>query len=322
MEADYNWLCTCKCYNFTILPRASYKFIVVYFDHTCFDIWIYNYIQTITQKNNTEENNMKKAITVLMLLVMCLPIALASTTINTNWDGSGTFETHWVAGDDATSDFWTAGHVIIGSFSATDSDNNPYGYGVDSTTSQVEAQVGNGGYMEFVNTRTDSKSSAYGDAGEVSYTYIESSDAAGLNFRTSSNYASMTNSQYGFHSSNHFSADGDFVIQHSLYDDTDEGAWIMNTGSGTTNIDLMCESTWGKTGSFQFGKGCGCYTNADVLATGAGYFEVGAVADNQIDADVLPFTIYGDETSGSARYELNVNYGNGFNFGNFALSGN
>ena len=262
-------------------------------------------------------------LSVMAMLLLAVGVS-ASTTVNTNWNGGGNFDVHFVAGDDATSDFWTSGNLISGNYQATDSDNNPYGYGVDSVTTQVEADVANGGWMQFRNERTDSKESAYGNAGEVSYSYVKSSDGtAGLNFRTGMNYASMSNSQYGWNSNNHFTASGSsFIVQHSLYDDTGEGAWIQNTGSGTTNINLMSESTWGKTGSFEFGKGCGCYTNAEVSATGSGVFEVGAVADNQIDADVLPFTIYGDGSSGSAKYLLSATYGNGFDFGNFALSGN
>ena len=98
--------------------------------------------------------------------------------------------------------------------------------------------------------------------------------------------------------------------------------WILNTGSGTSNIDLMSESTWGKTGSFQFGKGCGCYTNADVTSTGAGTFKVGAIAENQITVDLPSITINGDGILGSAQYLLQVTYGTGFSFSNFALSGN
>ena len=50
----------------------------------------------------------------------------AATTVDTAWNGAGTFETHFNAGDDATADFWTGGSLISGEWHATDSDNNPY----------------------------------------------------------------------------------------------------------------------------------------------------------------------------------------------------
>ena len=268
-----------------------------------------------------------KKILIVGLVAFCLlgiaGLASAATTVDNSWNGSGNFETHFTAGDDAKSDFWTGGNSISGRYVATDEDNNPYGYGVDTVRAQVEATVENGGFIEFLNTRLDSKESMYGSAGETSYSYIDSSDEASMNFRTRMAYAELLSSNYGWHSNNHFTASGNsFLVSHELYDDTGEGAWIFNSGSGSTEIDLMSESTWGKTGSFKFGKGSGCYTNADISATGSGYFEVGAIAENQIDVDALPITINGDGTLGSAQYKLSATYGDGFNFGNFASSGN
>jgi hypothetical protein len=247
-------------------------------------------------------------------------MANAATTVESVWDCTGSFESHFTAGDDAISDFWTAGSSISGRYVATDEDNNPYNYGVDTVRAQVEAEVNDGGFMEFRNMRTDSKESMYGSAGEVSSTYIESSGYASMKFRTRMAFAELMSSNCGWNSNDHFTASGDyFYIEHSLYDDTGEGAWIKNGGNGSTEIDLMSESTWGKTGSLKFGKGCGCYTNADITATGSGLFEVGAIAENQINVDALPITMNGDGTLGSVQYKLGVSYADGFNFGNFAL---
>lgn len=242
-----------------------------------------------------------KIMAILTALLMVGFVSADPTVIEIDWNTAGTINIDAISSDDFESQFnMFSGNQVFGSFKLTDSDDNPYSYGVDTVTAQVEGAIAGGGFMEFINTRTDSKVSMYGDAGEQSYTYIETSDTAYLNFRTSGNYANLQSCNYGFHASNHFGASGNFLVQHSLNDDTGEVAWIETYGIGTTNIDLMGESTWGKTGSFKFGKGCGCYTNADVSATGTGYFEVGAIADNQIDVDI-GLTVFGDGSAGSAK---------------------
>jgi len=247
----------------------------------------------------------------------------APTTVDIDWNTAGVIDIVVDSDDDFDSDFhmFSAGQVT-GKYLLNDAEDNPYGYGVDTVTAQVEAQVIGGGYMTFENIRTDSLVSMYGTAGEHSYTEIQTDDTAQLQFRTGGNYANLQSCNWGFHPSDHFMATGNFNVYHSLADDTGEGAWLKSIGSGTTDIDLMSESTWGPTGSFTFGEGCGCFTNADITATGAGYFELGAVAENQITGTSIPFAINGDGTLGSASYLLQVNYGTGFNFGNFALSGN
>ena len=247
----------------------------------------------------------------------------AQTTFDSTWSGAGFFNVSMVAGDDATSYFETFGSTsAIGAFHGVDYDNNPYGYNVDTVLAQVEANIAGGGWLMFDNIRTDSYVPMYGAPGEQSWTRITTDDTAQLQFRTRSAYAELQSSNYGFQANNHFLATGTFDVYHKLSDDTGEGAYVWNYGTGSTDIDFMSESTWGKTGSFNFGKGSGCYTNADVSATGSGVFEVGAIAENQIDIDLPDITIYGDGTLGSAQYLIQATYGAGFNFGNFALSGN
>jgi hypothetical protein len=247
----------------------------------------------------------------------------APSTVEVNWNQAGYIDVDVTSEDDFHSYFegFSTG-IGSGKYKLTDSENNPYGYGVDTVAAQLEADVSGGGYLIFDNTRTDSKVSMYGPAGENSQSIIETSDTAMMQFRTRGAFAELKSCNYGFHASNHFQASGVFSIYHHLYDDTGEGAWVNNIGDGTSNIDLMSESTSGKTGSFKFGKGCGCYTNADITATGSGVFEVGAVAENQIKVDLPSMTISGDGTLGSAQYLLRATYGNGFTFSNFALEGN
>jgi hypothetical protein len=82
---------------------------------------------------------------------------------------------------------------------------------------------------------------------------------------------------------------------------------------GTTEVTDMCDGTW--VSSYSFGKGCGCYTNANVNTVGSGVFDLYADADNQIVTDT------GITVNGGS---LNVHstFTGGFNFANFALTGN
>ena len=245
------------------------------------------------------------------------------TTVDIDWNTAGYIDIDVVSDDDFRSQFHMfSGSQVTGNYLLTDSENNPYGYGVDTVLAQVEANVAGGGYLVYDNIRTDSHVPMYGAAGEQSYTEIITDDTAQLQFQTRGAYAELMSSNYGFHSNDHFQATGTFSVFHSLYDNTGEGAYISSVGIGSTDIDFMSESTWGKTGSFKFGKGCGCYTNADITATGSGVFTVGAIAENQITVDLPTITINGDGTLGSAQYLLQATYGNGFHFSNFALSGN
>jgi len=290
-----------------------------------------NSIKNKKNKTRSKEKEgktlMKKTIiTGLVVFALLATIGMANaapTTVDIDWNSAGYVDIDVVSDDDFHSQLHTfSGSQAIGSYLLTDSENNPYGYGVDTVTAQVEANVAGGGYLVYNNTRTDSHVSMYGAAGERSYTEIVTDDTAQLQFRTGSNYAKLLSSNYGFHANDHFQATGTFSVFHSLFDDTGEGAYISSIGTGSTDIDFMSESTWGKTGSFMFGKGCGCYTNADITAAGAGIFEVGAIAENQITVDLPSITINGDGTLGSAQYLLQATYGDGFSFSNFALSGN
>ena len=260
-------------------------------------------------------------IVIVMVSMISIPVMGQTSVVDVGWSGAGNLNIAANVGNDFLSTFNTSGNLFGGSYKVTDMENNPYGYGVKDFSAQVNATVSNGGMMEFVNTRTDSYSPMYGPAGQESYSYINTDDSGAMAFRTGGNFASLQSSNYGFQSNNQFQASGNnFLIQHSLTESTGEQAYITNTGSGSGNITLMSESTWGTGGSLQFGQGCGCYTNAKVAATGSGMLNVSAVAENQINVDMLPFTVYGDGTLGSAQYRLGVVYGAGLNIDNFSLN--
>ena len=251
---------------------------------------------------------------IIVGIILVSGSAWATTSVDSQWDGAGTFSVDFNAGDDSRTSLWTHGiSVASGTFRATDSNNNPYTYGVDSTESQVRASVVNG-IIEYSFERTDSKTS-YGPAGQESYTFIDTFGTGNLDWRTQSNYASLSNSQYGFQANNQIRATGGHVIRHSLTNSMTEGAGIEVIADADTTITSMCETANGN--SFTFGRGCGCYTNAKVDIVGSGSFELNVGADNEIVTDT------GITATGpGATYKVISNFGSGFQFDNFALRGN
>jgi hypothetical protein len=83
-------------------------------------------------------------------------------------------------------------------------------------------------------------------------------------------------------------------------------------------IDMMSGESSGS--SFKFGKGCGCYTNADCSANGVGTFKLDYWADNQLD--VGGTSIGGDGSDDSATYDLTINYAGSFTMPDFSGDGN
>jgi len=254
---------------------------------------------------------MKKTIAiVLATLTLLMSIAMAETTVETNWDGSGNFDTHFTAGDDAQADFSTGGSLISGEWHATDSDNNPYGYGVDSVEAKVKSSVANG-FMEYKFSRNDAKTS-YGEAGQKSYTYIDTFGTGDFAWKSSSNYASLSNCNYGWQANGQIQATGSHYIDHYFSISPTEGAEIVVDADANTVITDMSEKS-GKS-SYTFGKGCGCYTNAEVDIVGSGTFDLYAHADNSIVTDT------GITTDGYLNVHSTFN--SGFHYNNFALEGN
>jgi hypothetical protein len=210
---------------------------------------------------------------------------MASTEFHSEWDGAGSISHSFDAGDDA--DVWmsTSGNKIVGEFDAKDMQNDPYGYGVDGVSANVDAMVYHGGEISFNFERTDSHPSMYGPAGQESNTYVWSNGYAGITYRSSSNFAAMKNCEYGFQSNKQMIAGGsEFGISHDLRDADDEGASVSVWGEdGEASVTSMSEEAGGS--GFKFGKGCGCYTNCGVNAEGKGQTVISSNASNHLKGD-------------------------------------
>jgi len=250
-----------------------------------------------------------KRLIMLAIFFIAIGGVNAATTVDMNWNGGGNFNTHFAAGDDATADFWTSGGLISGEFHATDSDNNPYNYGVDNVEAKFKAHAENG-FIEYKFDRLDAKTS-YGDAGQRSYSMVGSSGTADLSWRSTSNYASLSSSNYGWQANGQMQATGNHEITHTFGTST-EWAGMHIVADGTSYVSDMSEGS-NKNG-YTFGKGLGCYTNAEVDIVGAGVFDLDAYADNSIVTDT------GITTDGYLN--IHSNFGSGFHYDNFALTGN
>lgn len=240
--------------------------------------------------------------------------AMAATDFETHWDGSGNVEVHFYAGDDAESHFWTGGSGIDGSFYATNYEDNPYGYNVNTTEAKVKANVTYGGYMEFVFLKNDNYESMYGPAGHQSYTFISTDNNASFAWKAWANYAQLRCCNHNWQANDQIVADGNHYIYHSLLTNDGDGAEYIINANGLTKISHMNDDTWN--GSYKFGKGCGCYTNAKMDITGSGTLQLHAWGDNGIITDS------GLTIDGNADYTIIAQFTTGLHFANFALEGN
>jgi len=252
-------------------------------------------------------------ITIVLIVQTVFPV-LGATKTDITWDTSGVINISITADDDANTYLNTAGNHIFGEFHTIDYNDNPYNYKVDTFTAWTEAQIEGGGYVVMQTTRTDSKTSMYGPAGQISYSYIETDSWGFLKFKDWTNYAQYRGAEYGFQSNNQFQANGTHFIIHQLLDSDGEGMYVLDDGDGLTQITVMNSESRGS--SWKFGKGCGCYTNAKASGNGSGHFEVSGWASNYLKSD-LGFTL---PSGGSFTFSLD--YNNGFAINNFASEGN
>jgi len=255
------------------------------------------------------------ALFALALLIQTIP-ALGATQVDINYDTyNGQVTVSFLAGDDAETYFDTAGSHIWGEFHAKDFDDNPYNYQVDTFETWAQAEIEGGGYIEWQTDRTDSWTSMYGDAGQVSYTLIDTDDYGFVKFKTNTNYARLRDCEYGFQNDNQFQASGSYYFMvHQLTDSDGEGMYVLLTGDGSGQITVMNGESWGS--SWKFGKGCGCYTNGKASATGSGYFEASGWASNYLDSNL------GFNLPNGGSFYLGIDYNDGLTVDDFSSEGN
>jgi len=256
-------------------------------------------------------------------MVLVLVLAFAGTAmaadpseVDVSWSGGGIVDGVVTSGDDAVTAFHSEGSAHSGAFSAVDSNNNPYGYGVDSCTFTMETAIAGTGWAGLDVDRTDAKLS-YGAAGQESYTYVEVLNGnATLQNRVSTNYASMKDSNYGWHSNNHITVTGAdaYALERSM--DGGSGNFAGIQAMGTGSAALNCMSSEASAGQVRLGLGCGCYTNANYSATGAGFFGVTGVGNNSVTFGGMGIT------SGAGALSIIANFASSFNISNYSVTAN
>jgi len=268
--------------------------------------------------------NKRNMIPFLVMVALCFSVSMALADTHVVWDGAGTVDIDVYSDDDRYSGLHTYGAYISGEFDLDDYENNPYGYGVDTIVAYTKATV-NDGFINFTNRRDDSKLS-YGAAGQISTSYVGSSGNAYLQFRTTTNYASLTDAQYGFSMTNFGASGSSYVIKHQLTDSDGDGAQVLAYGSGVADIKLQGSTAAGS--SFNMGHlpVCGdglAWDNnyAKYIGSGEGVFELHGWSHNGLSIHDFT-TVPGDGSEDSATFDLIVGYSGSWTMPDFGISGN
>lgn len=257
----------------------------------------------------------------LLLAFVASPIALADdpTEVGVSWDGSGFVDTDIDTGD-AHAGFMTYGDEVSGTYTATDSNNNPYNYGVDSFVSKFVGYIaGEEAFMGTGCERLTSKVSMYGnpDQFSISSVYIEEGEAD-MAYRTTTNYAQMRDCCYGHQlpGGHNIVLDASYYeIDRYIEDGRGNSGEFWAEGTGTATLDCMnaeASGCW----SLKLGRGCGCYTDANFNATGAGYVEVTGEGNNSVTFNGM------NVSSGGGTLQFIANWVNSISIGDYSLTAN
>ena len=267
---------------------------------------------------------MKKIAGILLILMLIVTFSLSSvvlaadpTDVTVDWDGAGLVTGGVTAGNDVTTGFVTGGSYILGGFTASDQNDNPYGYGVDSYTTHLNAYMENG-FVEYQTDRLDSMASMYGVAGQSSYSYL---DATGgwcqMHMGSQTNYASMVDPMYGQNRLAGFAHE--FEANASAWNiirkvTASDGDWAGTSALGTGQFTLDTMTSELGANGVRYGQGGGCYTDAEFHATGAGIANFKGVGGNTASFDGLGLATYGDGSTGSASLEVISNWASSFDW--------
>jgi hypothetical protein len=258
---------------------------------------------------------------IMAIAVPCAVLADAPTTVVVNWVGGGEVTGTATAGTASVYSFQTNGNTISGNFNTTDSNNNPYSYGVDSTNAYIDADV-SGGYISYQANRTGSYAPMYGAAGQTTSSFVGvGSDGVGeMATGNANNYAGGGTGTYAKpHTSggyNYQASGTNYLIQSyvgvlpgNIYSPVGNNAWLQSIGTGTAKINDMSNDYGGN--SLTFGKGQGCYTNANAIMTGLGQFAVNAFGTNGIQSALGSYTLGGVSNLNIVATGTGINYGSG-----------
>jgi hypothetical protein len=261
---------------------------------------------------------MKKIFGIALALAVIATVAFGSvaladdpTVVDVTWSESGVggVTIDVVAGDDAETHFDTySDYSMAGHFTATDYNDNPHTYGVDTFNTYVTAEImAYSGHIDYYTQRNDSCGS-YGPPGQNSYSavYVEwgwAEMATGSN----TNYARLRDCQYGkptTYNGVNIEAEAEYYeIIREIVANNGDTAYAYGAGTGVAQLQCFNAEAW-NTGSshLRLGYGCGCgpypaYVNYH--AVGIGVFETYIEGSSQ--ATINNLTTVG-ATSGSLNW--------------------
>ena len=275
----------------------------------------------------------KIVVGVLMSLVLMVALAGAAfaatpTVTNVTWTGATGSIVGVVETGATTTTFNVNAGLASGNFVATDSNDNPYSYGVDTNSAYINGVV-SGGSMSFQTVRNTSYVPMYGDAGQTVYAFVGSTGTGAMATGSGTNYAGMTNGTYGQpHTAGgyNFEASGSsYQILNYVTTSSGDYARFNALGNGSAVINNMTTGASGAT-NVNFGWGGGCYTNANATFTGAGSFAVDAGGTNGITTPISgasgAMVAGGWTASGVSTLSTIMNFTNGGSVGNYSVKVN
>jgi hypothetical protein len=268
---------------------------------------------------------MKKLIGIALVLAVLAVLAFGSvaladpTDVDIKWGGgafdSGGYPVDYgagyigatvTAGDDATTTFSTFGDAILGRFTATDKDDDPYTYGVDTFDTYITAEVlAYYGGINYYTQRNDS--GPYGPAGQNSTSSVYVEDGWGaMATGSNTNYARLRDCQYGDPTTtNGVNIEANaayYEIIRELVANNGDTAYAWGMGNGVAQLQCFNAEAWNNgSNHLRLGWGCGCSpypAYVDYHAVGSGYFETFIEGSSQA-------TIRNLTTSGATGGALN-----------------
>lgn len=238
------------------------------------------------------------------------------TTVTVTWDGAGGVGTNVDCGD-SNAGFTTIGDAIVGSYTATDSNDNPYNYKIDSFVSEINASVINGQISTGI-ARVNSYTGMYGNGGQVDSAFVGVSDGtASLAFRSTTNFAQMVDASY----QHQLSGGHNIVVNGSSYnldrfisDGRGNSGDVFASGTGIATLDCMSSEASG-CWNLKLGRGAGCYTDANFNASGAsGIFQVTGVGVDSVTFNGLGMS------AGGGTLQVVANWVNNFSISDYSLT--
>jgi hypothetical protein len=238
---------------------------------------------------------------VLALAMMLVPGAVFAgdpINVSTTWSGSGSVGGTVTAGSTlATTNWGSTGNIISGTFTANyNVGGGPYGG--NSYTTSIDADVANGGWIQFATTRGALGYTGGGTdelGGQQSYSYVFSSDGtASMSTRTAADAVftkhtgvntGLLDNTYGWVSENFRVSGTSYQILREMLAANGNFVQASAIGSGTAALDTGAQriaDSRTNQADLAYRSGYNFGWNQDFTATGTGQLVLTAVGSNQV----------------------------------------